>query len=71
MILGDPIKIMISSVEYERFKQEYVFYALADKRYGQAFCEKYSISTASPLYWFNDANVCDRWIADRYVNKTS
>jgi len=56
---------IISTQEYELFKREYVMYALADKRFGQAFCEKYNLF--GTLYYFKDTNISDRWIKDNYI----
>ena len=55
----------ISREEYEQFKREYVVYALADKRFGQAFCEKFNLS--GTLYFFKDQKISDRWIKDNYL----
>ena len=67
IISSDSSKLKITNVEYEQFKKEYVMAALADKRYGQAFCERYGIDNSSPLYWFNDQKICARWIEERYI----
>jgi hypothetical protein len=67
IISSDSSKLKITNVEYEQFKKEYVMAALADKRYGQAFCERYEIDNSSPLYWFNDQKICARWIEERYI----
>lgn len=67
IIGSDSSKLKITAVEYEQFKKEYVMAALADKRYGQAFCERYGIDNSSPLYWFNDQKICARWIEERYI----
>lgn len=57
--------IKITQLEYESFQREYVMYALADKRYGQAFCERFNFR--STLYYFKDKNIADRWIRDNYL----
>jgi len=67
IIGSDSSKLKITAAEYEQFKKEYVMAALADKRYGQAFCERYGIDNSSPLYWFNDQKICARWIEERYI----
>lgn len=55
----------ISKDEYEQFKREYIIYALADKRFGQAFCERFDLSGI--LYFFKDQNISERWITDNYL----
>jgi hypothetical protein len=67
IIGSDSSQLKITAVEYEQFKKEYVMAALADKRYGQAFCERYGIDNSSPLYWFSDQKICARWIEERYI----
>ena len=59
----------ITLEEYERFQYYYVMDALKGWRYGQAFCERFGISNASPLYYFRDRDICERWIRDNYLVK--
>ena len=57
----------ISGEEYEQFKRWYVMYALADKRFGQAFCEHYGMRGV--LYHFKDRKIAERWIEDNYLEQ--
>lgn len=57
----------ISRDEYEQFKRWYVMYALADKRFGQAFCEHYEIR--SLLFHLKDRKIAERWIQDNYLEQ--
>lgn len=57
----------ISHDEYAQFKRWYVMYALADKRFGQAFCEHYEIR--SLLYHLKDRKMAERWIEDNYLEQ--
>ena len=57
----------VTREQYEEFKRHYVMYALADKRFGQAFCEHFN--TRGILYHFADKEICERWIEDNYLEK--
>lgn len=57
----------LSRDEYEQFKRWYVMYALADKRFGQAFCEHYEIR--SLLFHLKDRKMAERWIEDNYLEQ--
>jgi hypothetical protein len=37
--------IIVSKVEYEQFKKEFVFEKLKGKRFGESFCEKFGVSS--------------------------
>lgn len=70
-IMSGKVDLRISREEYEAFKREYIIDALAGKRYGQAFCERFigpEFQRASTLYYFNDMKVCERWIEDNYLD---
>lgn len=56
----------ITFEEYEDFKKTSILYILQDKRYGQAFCEHFDIE-GSPLYFFKDSNLCEKWIKDNHL----
>lgn len=62
--------IRITRSEYEAFRREFIIDALAGKRYGQAFCERFidpTLRTASTLYYFSNRELCERWIEDNYL----
>jgi hypothetical protein len=59
----------ITQEQYEQFQYYYVMDALKGWRYGQAFCERFGISNASPLYHFKGRDISERWIRDNYLVK--
>ena len=59
----------ITQEQFEKFQYYYIFDVLKGYRYGEAFCRKFNISNASPLYYFRSQAVCDRWIRDNYLVK--
>jgi hypothetical protein len=59
----------ITQDQYEQFEYYYVFDVLKGLRYGQAFCKRFGISNASPLYWFKGDGISKKWIHDNYLVK--
>jgi hypothetical protein len=59
----------ITQAQYDEFVYYYTWDALKGLRYGQAFCERFDISNASPLYHFKEHSTADRWIRDNYLVK--
>jgi len=59
----------ITQEQLEEFQYYYIFDVLKGYRYGEAFCRKFNISNASPLYYFKGQETCDRWIRDNYLVK--
>ena len=60
----------ITQEQYEEFEQYLAWDLLSGMRFGQAFCERFGISNASPLYHFRGREVSERWIRENYlVNK--
>lgn len=59
----------ITQEQYEQFEYYYIMDALKGWRYGQAFCERFGISNASPLYHFKGRDISERWIRDNYLVK--
>jgi hypothetical protein len=59
----------ITQEQYDQFEYHYVFDALKGLRFGQAFCERFGVSNASPLYHFHGREVSERWIRDNYLVK--
>ena len=57
----------ITPEQYSDFKKQWLFDAISGKRYGQAFCDYFGISNATPLYHFRDTAICERWIEDNYL----
>lgn len=55
----------VTREQYEEFRKQYVVYALADKRYGQAFCEHFNFR--SILYYFKDREICESWIKSNHL----
>jgi len=60
----------ITQEQYEEFQYYWILDALKGWRYGQAFCERFHISNASPLYHFKTHEVADHWIRTNYLVKT-
>ena len=59
----------ITQAQYEQFQYYWIIDALKGWRYGQAFCERFGISNASPLYHFRGQEISERWIRDNYLVK--
>jgi hypothetical protein len=59
----------ITPEQYQEFEQYLILDLLAGKRFGQAFCERFGISNASPLYHFHGREISERWIRDNYLVK--
>ena len=59
----------ITQEQYDEFLFYFPMYALKGLRYGQAFCERFGITNASPLYHFRGQDISDRWIRDNYLVK--
>jgi hypothetical protein len=59
----------ITPEQYEEFEQYLAWDLLSGMRFGQAFCERFGISNASPLYHFRGREVSERWIRDNYLVK--
>lgn len=59
--------IEVSKEQYERFKKQWIFDAISGLRYGQAFCKYFGIANSTPLYFFKDNSVSERWIKDHYL----
>jgi hypothetical protein len=57
----------ITQEQYEEFEYHYVFDALKGLRFGQAFCERFGVSNASPLYHLKSRELCERWIQTNYL----
>jgi hypothetical protein len=60
---------VIDTTLYADFERYWLMYYISGKRYGEAFCEHFHIGTATPLYYFKDADICKRWINDNYLEK--
>ena len=60
----------ITHEQYQEFEQYLVIDILKGLRFGQAFCERFGISNASPLYHFKGREIAERWIRDNYIVKT-
>jgi hypothetical protein len=59
----------ITAADFEEFDRAWIIYILKEYRYGQAFCEHFSIGNATPLYHFKDEAICRRWIKDNYLQQ--
>ena len=60
----DRLSLPITLAEYEQWRESYTFLALKGQRYGQSFCNTFSI-TDNNLY-YNIGAVAD---ADAYIRK--
>ena len=63
-------KVRVTEAEWQEFQRQMIFEILADRRLGQAFCDRFNIGTASPLYFFKDDRVSERWIRDNYLEQS-
>ena len=68
-LIGDWNRPVISNEQYDDFQRLWLLYILQDKRYGQAFCEHFSVGNATPLYHFTDETISRRWIKDNYLQQ--
>lgn len=59
----------VKKSQFDEWQRQWVFDAVAGMRYGQSFCKYFNIATASPLYFFKDNKVSERWIRDNYIEK--
>ena len=59
----------VTHEQYEEFERYLVWDLVGGLRYGQAFCERFGISNASPLYHFRGREISERWIRDNYLVK--
>jgi hypothetical protein len=66
---SDVVRNNITLEQYEEFKKYYVFDALRDIRYGQSFCNYFNIPDGTPLFYFKDHMICEKWITDNYLVK--
>lgn len=70
--LMTPAMLRVSKQDYEQFEYEYIIAALADKRFGQAFCERFmreEYRPATPLYYFRDRKISETWIKNNYLEQ--
>lgn len=58
---------MVTKEEYSQFLEKWVFEALAEKRFGQAFCDYFGVDHYSPIYYFKDNTIAEQWITRFYV----
>lgn len=71
-LVYNPDKTMYNSIttsQLEQFEEAWILYILEEKRYGQAFCDHFTIGNATPLYHFRDDRISKRWIIDNYIEK--
>ena len=66
-VMNSAVQPKVSQADFEKFEREWIFHALKDLRYGEAFCIFAGISNASPLYHFKDKKISERWIRDNYL----
>jgi hypothetical protein len=59
----------ITPEQFAEFERYLVIDILKGLRYGQAFCERFGISNASPLYHFRGREISERWIRENYLVK--
>jgi hypothetical protein len=67
--LSPTVYNSITADDFEQFERAWIIYILKEYRYGQAFCEHFSIGNATPLYHFKDEAICRRWIKDNYLQQ--
>lgn len=61
--------ILISQDEYDIFKKQWIVDALKGMRYGESFCKFFDLSNSTPLYFFKETSLSERWIKDFYLKK--
>ena len=61
------VSLNVTKEQLEEFDHQFILNALADKRYGQAFCEYFKITKVSPLYHFTDYELARRWIINNHL----
>lgn len=59
----------VTQEQFAEFERYLVVDILKGLRYGQAFCERFGISNASPLYHFRGREISERWIRENYLVK--
>ena len=57
----------ISKKRYDTWRTTYVFDALKNQRYGQAFCNRFKI-TDNILFFDTDSDFCHRYIMKNYIH---
>lgn len=57
----------VSAAEYESFQKQWLFDAVAGKRYGQSFCDYFGFGSYIPLYYMSDNTIADKWIKEHYL----
>jgi len=65
----DNVHVNVTQDELDEFDRQFILQALADKRYGQAFCEHFKLSREIPLFYFTDYELARRWIEQNYLVK--
>lgn len=63
------VPVKVKSTQYEEWKKQWIFDALAGMRYGESFCKYFGVTNGSPLYFFKDNKVSEHWIKDNYIEK--
>lgn len=58
----------ISEKDYRiNFHNQWLFDAIAGKRFGQSFCDYYGIGKYVPLYYMSDNGVAQKWAEKFYI----
>lgn len=60
----------ITLEQYQRWKEQYVWDAIQDQRYGQSFCNHFDI-TDHRLFYERDWVRCDAMIRREYIERNS
>ena len=60
-------QVYVTQEQYISFQNQWIFDAIGGKRYGQAFCEFFGVPRGTPLYYFRDNKIAERWIQDNYL----
>jgi hypothetical protein len=66
-LIRPPVDTKITEDQLEEFDRCWTMYLLANKRYGQAFCEHFQLNIHTPLYHFKDETISKRWIKENYL----
>jgi len=59
----------ITRSQYDEWKRQFSFDALAGLRYGQSFCNRFGITDNILYYTMHVPADCDRYIETRYLEK--
>ena len=63
----DRVNNAVNEEDYEQWKRDFIWEALHGQRYGQSFCNRFSITDHNLYYAPGDVEWCDRYIKENYL----